>query len=77
MPRLLVKVSEFNNKQHDLYVLVWVKPESREARILGYATKDEVAKAPVLESLPYEPAHAIPFEQLHEPKEALDLSFKG
>ena len=74
LPRLLVKVSEFADPK-DLYVLVWVNPESHKTLILGYATKEEVANAPIPE-LPYEPAHAIEFQQLHEPREALNLPVK-
>jgi len=72
-PTLFVTVSDFTHRQYDLYPLVWVHWELKEAWILGWATGDEVAKAKIDPRAHRKPAYGIGFDHLHEPREALSL----
>ncbi len=75
-PRLLVTETDFLARQDDIYVLAWVRLDLNEVWILGWARKSEVASAAIDRKI-RKPAYAIPFKELHEPKEALKLPFKN
>jgi len=50
----------------DVILMVAVNIERRIATPVGYATKEEIEKAPVNYKRPY-PCHEIPIEKLHQP----------
>jgi len=73
-PKLLITETDFLARQYDIYVDVWIRLDLNQAWILGWAWKEEVARAFVDRKM-RKPAYAIPFKELREPKEALKLPF--
>lgn len=60
---ILVPVAKFQKRKHDVYIGAQLK-ESRKVWIWGYATREEVAAAPVRD-FGLAPAHYIPLRNLN------------
>ena len=63
--RLLIKTNQASRLRSDLYALVVVNLADMQCTLKGFATKEEILQAPVI-NFGYGPSFAVEMDKLHQ-----------